>query len=105
MVDEGASTCVMSMSCWKALESPYLVPSNTLLTAFDERSFRLHGILPAFKIKLAGKAVFVEVEVIDSSLDYNMILGRHWTYAMCVIPSVVFRVVLFPHEGKFVTVH
>ena len=61
VVDEGASTCVMSLSCWKALGSPELVPSNTLLTAFDERSFHPHGILPTFEIKLARKAVFVEV--------------------------------------------
>ena len=39
VVDEGASTYVMLMSCWKALGSPELVPSKTLLTAFDERSF------------------------------------------------------------------
>ena len=57
VVNEGSSTCVMSLSCWKALGSPEQVPSNTLLTAFDRRSFRPHGILPAFKIKLAGKAV------------------------------------------------
>ena len=66
VVDEGASTCVMSLSCWKDLGSPELVPSNTLLTAFDGRSFRPHGIRPTFEIKLAGKVVIVEVEVIDA---------------------------------------
>ena len=76
VVDEGASTCVMSLTCWKALGSPELVPSNTFLTTFDGRSFRPHGILPTFEIKLAGKALVVEVEVIDAPLDYNLILGR-----------------------------
>ena len=76
VVDEGASTCVMSLSCWKALGSPELVVSNTLLTAFDGRSFHPHGILPAFEIKLEGKAVSVEVEVINAPLDYNLLLGR-----------------------------
>ena len=76
VVDEGASTCVMSLSCWKALGSLEPVPSNTLLTAFDERSFRLHGILPNFEIKLVGKAMSIEVEVIDAPLDYNLLLGR-----------------------------
>ena len=76
VVDEGASTCVMSLTYWKAFGSPELVPSNTLLTAFDRRSFRLHGILPSFEIKLAGKVVSVEVEVIDAPLDYNILLGR-----------------------------
>jgi hypothetical protein len=27
VVDEGASTCVMSLSCWKGLGSPEIVPS------------------------------------------------------------------------------
>ena len=75
----------MSLSCWKALGSPELVPSNTLFTAFDERSFHPHGILPNFEIKLAGKVVSVEVEVIDAPLDYKFLLGRSWNYAMSAI--------------------
>ena len=104
IIDEGDSTCVMSLSCWKALESLELVPSNTLLTAFNGRSFHPHGILPAFEIKLAGKVVSIEVEVIDAPLDYNLLLGRNWTYAMSTIASVVFHVVVFPHERKLVTI-
>ena len=76
IVDEGASTCVMFLSCCKALGSPELVPSNTLLTAFDGRSFCPHGILPDFEIKLVGKVVSVEVEVIDAPLDYHFAFGK-----------------------------
>ena len=94
----------MSLSCWKALGSLELVPSNTLLIAFNGRSFCPHGILPAFEIKLAGKAVSVEIEVIDAPLDYNLLLGRSWTYAMSAIASIVLEVVVFPYEGKLVTV-
>ena len=94
----------MFLSCWKALRSPDLVPSNTLLTTFDRRSFRPHGILPAFEIKLAGKAVSLEVEVIDAPLDYNLLLGRSWTYATSAIASAVFQVVVFPHKGKLVII-
>jgi hypothetical protein len=39
VVDEGSSTCVMSLACWKAIGQPELSPSPTLLTAFDGRSF------------------------------------------------------------------
>ena len=81
-----------------------MVPSNTLLTTFDGRSFRPHGILSAFEIKFVGKAVSVEVEVIDAPLDYNLLLGRSWTYVMSAIASAVLRVVVFPHEGKLVTI-
>ena len=61
MIDEGASTCVMPISFWKALGSPDLVPLNTLLTTFDGRSFHPHGILPSFKIKLTRKVVSMEI--------------------------------------------
>ena len=35
VLDEGASTSVLSMSCWKAIGSPELVTSPTTLKAFD----------------------------------------------------------------------
>jgi hypothetical protein len=39
VVDEGTSTCIMSLACWKAISQPTLFPSPTLLTAFDGCSF------------------------------------------------------------------
>jgi hypothetical protein len=50
VVNEGASTCVMSLACWKAISQPELSPSPTLLTVFDDRSFRPHGIIPSFPV-------------------------------------------------------
>ena len=35
VLDEGASTSVLSLTCWKALGSPELVTSPTTLKAFD----------------------------------------------------------------------
>ena len=35
-----------------------------------------------FEIKLAGKIVSIEVEVIDAPLDYNLLLERSWNYTM-----------------------
>ena len=46
----------------------------------------------------------VEVEVIAAPLDYNLLLGRSWTYAMSAIASAVLWVIVFPHEGKLVTI-
>ena len=46
----------------------------------------------------------VEVEVVDAPLDYNLLLGRSWTYAMHVVVSTIFRVLCFPHEGQIVTI-
>ena len=57
--------------------------------------------MPTFEIKLVGKAVSVEVEVIDAPLDYNLLLGRNWTYAMSIVASAIFRVVVFQHEASW----
>jgi hypothetical protein len=35
ILDEGASTCVMSLACWKGLKSPALNKSPTMLHTFD----------------------------------------------------------------------
>jgi hypothetical protein len=104
VVEEGALTCVMSLACWKAIGQPILSPSPTLLTTSDGHSFRPHGIVPSFPVQLGGEIVCVKVEVIDAPLDYNLLLGWIWTYAMQVVVTIVFWVLLFPHEGRIVTI-
>jgi hypothetical protein len=69
VVDEGASTCVMSLVCWKVIGQPILYPSPTLLTAFDGHSFKPHGIIHSLSVQLGGKTVCVEVKVVDTPLD------------------------------------
>jgi hypothetical protein len=105
VVDEGVATCVMSLVYWKAISSSTLSKSSNMLTAFDGHSFCPHGILPAFSVQLGGKTVEVEVEVFDAPLDYNLLLGRNWTYAMVIIVSSIFRVLCFPHQGDIVTIN
>jgi hypothetical protein len=104
ILDEGASTCVMSLSCWKGLKSPALNKSPTMLRAFDGRGFHPHGLLQSLAVQLGGKTVTIDVEVVDAPLDYNLLLGRSWFYAMTAVASSVFRCVQFPHQGKIVTI-
>jgi hypothetical protein len=100
VIDEGASTCVMSLSYWKAIVSPSLNESHNTLKAFNGSSFNSYDVLPSFPITLEGKMVQVEVEVFDAPLDYNLLLGRSWIDSMHAIVSTLFRVVCFPHHGK-----
>jgi hypothetical protein len=104
VVDEGAATCLMSLVCWKALDSLTLSKSSNTLSTFDGHSFRPHGILPTFLVLLGGKTVEVEVEVVDAHLEYNLLLGRNWTYAMIFIVSFIFCTLWFTHEGDIVTI-
>jgi hypothetical protein len=63
VIDDDASTCVMSLACWNAIGQPRLSPLPTFLTTFDDRSIRPDGIIPFFPIQLGGKTMCVEVEV------------------------------------------
>lgn len=76
VIDEGESTCIMSIACWKALGSPTINQSPTTLKAFDGRGFHPFGILNHLPIGIEGKTVIVEVEVVDAELDYNILLGQ-----------------------------
>jgi hypothetical protein len=104
VIDEGASMCVMSFSCWKAIGSPLLNESKNTLRAFNGSGFKPYGVLPSLPVTLEGKTVQVEVEVFDTPLDYNLLLGRSWVDSMRVVMSTLFHVVRFPHQGKLVTV-
>lgn len=55
VIDEGASTCIMSVACWKAIGSPTLSQSPTTLEAFDGRESRPYGIFQRLPISLEGK--------------------------------------------------
>lgn len=104
IIKEGASTCIMSASCWLALGSPNLsFPSNSL-KSFDGHTFIPKGYLASFPITLYGKTVTVDIEVVDKKIDYNLLLGHNWTYAMMIIVSTIFHIILFPLDGKVVIV-
>ena len=69
VVDEGASTYVMSSACWKDICSPALTSSPNSLEAFDGRESKPLGVLSSLPITLQGKTVNVEVEVFDTKLN------------------------------------
>jgi hypothetical protein len=104
VVDEGTATCVMSLVCWRALGFPTLSRSPTMLTYFDSRSFHPHDILPAFPVHLGWNTIEVDVKVVDAPLDYNILLGHNWNYAMTAIVLFLFRTLCFHHDGKIVTI-
>ena len=103
-MDEGASTCVVSTLVWQKLGSPILQPSSTTLRAYDGHPTKSQGILPHVTITLAGKTVLIDTEVFNAQLDYDLLLGRSYMYAMRVVASTVFCLMMLPHKGKNVMV-
>ena len=100
ILDEGASTSVFSMSFWRAIGSPKLNKSQATLKAFDRRGFQPHELLSTISIEMGGKTISIQVEVIDAPLDYNLLLGRNWFYAMMFIALSVFCTLRFPYQGN-----
>jgi hypothetical protein len=80
----------MSLSCWRDIGSLDINYSLTTLKAFDGRGFKPYGILNSFPMELGGKIVFIDIKVIDASLDYNLVLGHSWFYAMTAVASSIF---------------
>jgi hypothetical protein len=93
VIDEGASTCVMSLACWKAIGSPPLNESQNTLKSFNGSGFKPYCVLSSLPVTLEGKTIQVEVEVFDAPLDYNFLLGRSWIDSMRVVVSTFFCVV------------
>jgi hypothetical protein len=104
IVDEGASASILSSLAWKAIGSPKLVSTPSQLLDFDRRPSESLGILPQFPITLGGNTVMVNMIVVNGPLDFNMLLGHDYVYAMNVVVSMLFRVMHFPHNGSIVTI-
>ena len=90
IVDEGASVSILSSRAWRGMGSPSLVSTASQLLAFDRRTCIAMGILAQTTITLGGKIVLVDFMVIEDPLDFNMVLGRDYVYAMQATMSTFF---------------
>jgi len=87
----------MSLSCWRAISSPEIRQYATTLRAFDGQGFQPYGLIPSLAVELRDKTVSIHVEIVDATLDFNILLGQNWFYAMTAVASSVFRMIQFPH--------
>ena len=84
--------------------SPKLKPSVITLRSYDSRPSTPIGLYQNVPVCLAGMMVHIDIEVLDAHLDYNILLGRSYIYAMSSIASSVFHIMMFPHEDCTITV-
>jgi hypothetical protein len=89
---------------WQKLGSPELIPSAITLRAYDGRPSSPEGIFQNVPVELGGKTILIDIEVIDAPLDYNILFGCSYMYAMKVVASSMFRTMMFPHNGKIITI-
>jgi hypothetical protein len=104
LIDEGASVIILSSISWQDFGYPQLVPITQNMLAFNRRTSHPLGVLPQFPITLGGITVFIDVMVVQDPLDFDLLLGRDYIYAMKAIVSTFFRVIYFPHDGIIVAI-
>jgi hypothetical protein len=104
LIDEGSSVSILSSLAWQALGYPQLVSITQNLFSFNKRTNHPLGILPQFPVTLGGKTIIVDVMVVQDPLDFDLLLGRDYVYAMKAIVSTRFHVIYFPHDGRIVTI-
>jgi len=95
----------MSKSIWDKLGSYEIKPSDIILRGYDECPSSPIGLYPSMPVKLVGKDVLIDIEVLDAQLDYNILLGLSNMYEMLTITSFVFIIMMFPHDGKIITMN
>jgi hypothetical protein len=74
------------------------------LFSFNRRTNHPSGILPQFFVTLGEKIVFIDVMVVQDPLDFDLLLGRDYVYAMKAIVSTFLCVISFPHDGIMVAI-
>jgi hypothetical protein len=104
LIDEGESISILSSIAWYALGCPQLAPVTQNLLSFNRRTSQPLGIIPQFPITLGGKTIVIDVMVVQDPLDFTLLLGRDYFYAMKALVSTLFHVIYFPHDGRIVTI-
>jgi hypothetical protein len=81
----------MFKSVWQKFCSPELIPSSITLRAYDTRPSSPEGLFQNVPVELGGKTILIDIKVIDAPLDYNILFGCSYMYAMKAVASSVFQ--------------
>ena len=76
--------------CVAEVRIPKLKPSVITLRAYDGRPSTPISLYQNVPVCLASKTVHIDIEVLDAHLNYNILLGQSYMYAMSAITSSVF---------------
>lgn len=96
-VDCGATVNVLPLSLMKKLNKTKknLIPSDVVMSSFvGDKSKTDIGELP-LKITVAYQIRIVAFYVVESGVDYNILVSQDWIHQTSCIPSSLFRVLCF----------
>ncbi|CAL9019056.1 unnamed protein product, partial [Prunus brigantina] len=104
-VDCGATVNVLPCSLMKKLAKTKedLIPSDVFMSSFVGDKSKTIGVLP-LKITVADQTRIAAFYVVESNMDYNILLGRDWIHQAECIPSSLFQLLFF-WDGRKVSIH
>ncbi|CAL8996893.1 unnamed protein product [Prunus brigantina] len=104
-VDCGATVNVLPCSLMKKLAKTKedLIPSDVVMSSFVGDKSKTVGVLP-LKITVADQTRVAAFYVVESSVDYNILLGCDWIHQAGCIPSSLFQPLYF-WDGQKVSIH
>ena len=82
IVDEGASFSILYAHAWRGMGSPSLMSTTSQLLEFNRRTSIALGIISQTTITLGGNIILVDFMVIEDPLEFNILLGCDYVYAM-----------------------
>jgi hypothetical protein len=85
-------------SCPKPYGRTWVPPSSYHKPSSSE------GLFQNVPVELGGKTTLIDIEVIDAPLDYNILFGHSYMYAMKDVASSMFCTMVFPHNEKIITI-
>ncbi|XP_021822417.1 uncharacterized protein LOC110763842 [Prunus avium] len=104
-VDCGATVNILPFSLMRKLDKSKedLIPSDVVMSSFVGDKSKTIGVLP-LKITVADQTRVAAFYVVESSVDYNVLLGRDWIHQSGCIPSSLFQLLFF-WDGQKVSIH
>ncbi|CAL9011614.1 unnamed protein product, partial [Prunus brigantina] len=103
-VDCGATVNILPYSLMRKLDKSRedLIPSDVVMSSFVGDKSKTIGVLP-LKIIVAHQTRVAASYVVESSVDYNILLGRDWIHQSGCIPSSLFQLLFF-WDGQRVSI-
>ncbi|CAL8993401.1 unnamed protein product [Prunus brigantina] len=81
-----------------------LIPSDVVMSSFVGDKSKTIGVLP-LRISMANQTRIAAFYVVESSVDYNILLGRDWIHQTGCIPSSLFQLLFFWDGQRRLLVH
>ncbi|CAL9000159.1 unnamed protein product [Prunus brigantina] len=104
-VDCGATVNILPYSLMRKLDKSRedLIPSDVVMSSFVGDKSKTIRVLP-LKITMADQTRVAAFYVVESSVDYNILLGRDWIHQSGCKPSSLFQLLFF-WDGQRVSIH